>query len=300
MNKTLAFIHAFRLRTLPLAVSSTLTGSFLAVPDGKFRWEVFILSILTTIFLQVLSNLANDYGDSKSGVDNKNRVGPERAVQSGKISLKEMKTMVFLFVTLSLISGILLIIFGLNSLPFSTTLLFLFLGLAAIGAAIKYTVGKNPYGYSGLGDLFVFVFFGIVGVYGTYYLHTNEFNNWILLPAAAIGFFSVGVLNLNNMRDIDNDAKSGKKTLVVRMGFGTAKWYHLFLLLLAILMGLVYNLIFWETMYQLLFLITLPFLFMNIKTVFTNKNHIDLNTELKKLALTTFAFSLTFGLGLIL
>ncbi len=300
MNKVSTWVQAFRLRTLPLAVSSTLVGSFLAIPAGRFKWQVFVLSVLTTVFLQILSNLANDYGDSKNGVDNEDRVGPKRMVQSGRVSLPGMKRMVLIFVALSLISGILLIYYGLARLPFLYPLLFLVLGLLAIGAAIKYTVGKNPYGYSGLGDVFVFIFFGVVGVCGTYYLHTNEFNFWVLLPASAIGFLSSGVLNLNNMRDIENDAKSGKKTLVVRMGFNAARWYHLSLILLALLSTLIYSFIFWESVYQLMYLLTLPFLFLNVKSVFQNKIHAELNPELKRLALITFAFSLSFGLGLIL
>ena len=147
MNKTITWIQAFRLRTLPLAVSSTLVGSFLAIPAGRFKWQVFVLSVLTTVFLQILSNLANDYGDSKNGVDNEKRVGPKRTVQSGKISLSGMKRMVIIFAAISLISGILLIYYGLAHLPFFYPLLFFVLGLLAIGAAIKYTVGKKPYGY---------------------------------------------------------------------------------------------------------------------------------------------------------
>ncbi len=300
MNKIAIWIDAFRLRTLPLALSSTFVGSFLAVPEGKFKAPVLLFSALTTTFLQILSNLANDYGDSKNGVDNENRVGPQRTVQSGKISLAGMKKLVIAFIILSLVSGLLLIYFGLTKLPFLYSLLFLIIGISAIVAAVKYTVGKNPYGYSGFGDPFVFLFFGLVGVCGTYYLHTNEFNIWTLLPAAAIGLLSTGVLNLNNMRDIENDSLSGKKTMVVRLGEKNAKIYHTSLIVLAVLISLLYTLIFWESYYQLLFLLTLPFLFLNIKTVLGNKIPTELNIELKKLALTTFAFSLSFGVGLIL
>ena len=300
MNKIAIWIDAFRLRTLPLALSSTFVGSFLAVPEGKFKTPVLLFSALTTTFLQILSNLANDYGDSKNGVDNENRVGPERTVQSGRISLAGMKKLVITFIILSLISGLLLIYFGLTKLPFLYSLLFLIIGISAIVAAVKYTVGRNPYGYSGFGDPFVFLFFGLVGVCGTYYLHTNEFNVWTLLPAAAIGLLSTGVLNLNNMRDIENDSLSGKRTLVVRLGQKNAKVYHTSLIVMAVLISLLYTLIFWESYYQLLFLLTLPFLFLNIKTVLGNKIPTELNIELKKLALTTFAFSLSFGVGLIL
>ncbi len=300
MNSLAVWIHAFRLRTLPLALSSTFVGSFLAVPEGKFKWQVLLYAALTTVFLQILSNLANDYGDSKSGVDNKNRVGPMRAVQSGKISLAGMKKLVIAFIVLSFISGVLLIYHGLSEVPIFFSVVFLAIGLSAIWAAVKYTVGKKPYGYAGFGDPFVFLFFGLVGVCGTYYLHTNTFNVWTLLPAGAIGLLSTGVLNLNNMRDIENDTNSGKKTLVVRMGQKNAKAYHTSLIILAVLISMAYTLIFWESFYQLLFLLTLPFLFLNIKTVLGNHAPMELNAELKKLALTTFAFSITFGVGLIL
>lgn len=300
MSKIAVWINAFRLRTLPLALSSTFVGSFLAVPEGKFKWQVLFFSALTTTFLQILSNLANDYGDSKNGVDNDCRVGPVRAVQSGKISLAGMKRLVIAFIVLSLASGLILIYYGLTNLPFVYPILFLAVGISAIIAAVKYTVGKNPYGYSGFGDPLVFLFFGLVGVCGTYYLHTNYFNAWTLLPAGAIGLLSTGVINLNNMRDIENDSLCGKRTLVVRMGQKNAKIYHTLLIIFAILISLLYTLIFWESIYQLLFLLTLPFLFLNIKTVLGNKVPMELNVELKKLALTTFAFSLSFGIGLIL
>ncbi len=177
--------------------------------------------------------------------------------------------------------------------------IFIILGATAIFAAIKYTIGKNPYGYLGLGDLFVFLYFGIVGVVGTYYLHTHVFDPWILLPASAIGLLSSGVLNLNNMRDIENDSKSGKKTLVVRIGSKAAKLYHTFLISLSIVLGTIYNVKHFNSFYQLLFLITIPFFVFNIKAVIQNNEPLELNNELRKLALSTFAFSLTFGLGLV-
>src|SRR5680860_1161523 len=226
MNQFLVWMQAFRLRTLPLSISSAVIGSILAYADGKFVWPVFILTLTTTIFLQVLSNLANDFGDSVHGTDNSNRVGPERTVQSGKISKTEMKRLIVIFSILSFISGSLLIYFGLRNAKVGLIILFFMLGIASIAAAIKYTIGKKPYGYSGLGDLFVFIFFGLVGVCGTYFLFTNQFNMELLLPASSIGLLSAGVLNLNNMRDIANDATSGKKTMVVRIGSEKAKLYH--------------------------------------------------------------------------
>jgi len=300
MNKTKAWIHAFRLRTLPLALSNIFLGSFLAAADGGFSLKIFILAILTTLFLQILSNLANDLGDSISGADNEERVGPERAVQSGIISKKEMTRMVIVFVLLSLVSGMWLLWEGLQLLNYTESMIMLGIGILAIGAAINYTVGKNPYGYSGFGDLFVFLFFGLIGVLGTYFLHTGNLHWSLLLPAVSVGFLSVGVLNLNNLRDVANDSKTGKKTLVVKIGSANAKIYHLFLLSTTMILACVYTFMNWETVFQLLFLLSFPLLLRNILVVFKNTNTRELDPELKRLALSTLLFSLSFGLGLIL
>jgi 1,4-dihydroxy-2-naphthoate octaprenyltransferase len=294
------WLQAFRLRTLPLAFSSTFLGSFLAYYLGDFRWIIFVLATLTTLFLQILSNLANDYGDARKGTDNVERLGPQRVTQTGLVSHTAIKRMIVVFVMLSFVSGSALILIGLNHLPIAITTLFFALGLSAIFAAIKYTIGKNPYGYIGLGDVFVYLFFGLVGVGGTFYLHAASFDLWVLLPASTIGMLSAGVLNLNNMRDIVNDANSGKRTLVVRIGLKAAKIYHVILLVVAVLFSLVYTVVFFQSYVQFLFLVTMPLLYFDIKAVLQNKVPIELNSELKKLALTTFAFSITFGLGLVL
>ena len=300
-NKKLKiWLQAFRLRTLPLAISSAILGSFLAYSYGEFRWIILVLATLTTTFLQILSNLANDYGDAVSGADNNNRLGPERVTQSGKVNRKEMRNMIRLFVILSLVSGTILIFTGLNNLPVKYILLFFLLGLSAIYAAIKYTVGDKPYGYRGFGDIFVFIYFGIVGVAGTYYLHTHTFHFPILLPASAIGFFSAGVLNINNLRDIVSDNESGKRTIVVKLGLQYAKIYHALLIGLAVILSIIYTILYYNSAFQLLFLVTVPLFFLNVIAVFNYKMPIDLNKELKKLALSIFAFALTFGLGLIL
>jgi 1,4-dihydroxy-2-naphthoate octaprenyltransferase len=233
MSNTISnWLSAFRLRTLPLAFSCIITGSFLAALY-TFKWEITLLALLTTLFLQILSNLSNDYGDTVHGADSADRIGPKRAVQSGKISKASMKMAMIVFALLALISGLLLLYIALDNVK--TILIFLLLGLSAITAAIKYTAGKNPYGYKGLGDLFVFIFFGIVGVEGVFFLHTQAFSVNGLLPASAIGLLSVAVLNLNNMRDHVSDAKAGKNTLVVKMGFENAKRYHAALIILSFL-----------------------------------------------------------------
>jgi len=300
MSNTIHWIRAFRLRTLPLSLSSIFLGSFLASSDGAFNWKVLALAAVTTLFLQILSNLANDYGDSENGADNNERVGPARAVQSGAISSSAMRNGIIVFALLALASGIWLVLEGTSGLLSTQGIIFLLLGIGAIAAAIKYTVGKNPYGYHGFGDFFVFLFFGLTGVIGTYYLHTNTFSPDTLLPASALGMLASGVLNLNNMRDREADQRAGKNTLVVKIGAKPAKFYHLFLIGGAVLLAALYMVLHQHSPYQWLFLLTVPMLALNLKAVFQNKIPRELDPLLKKLALTTLAFSLTFGVGLIL
>ncbi|HEX2396224.1 MAG TPA: 1,4-dihydroxy-2-naphthoate polyprenyltransferase [Bacteroidales bacterium] len=300
MTKLNVWIKAFRLRTLPLALSSAILGSFLAYAQGTFKLPILILATLTTLFLQILSNLANDYGDALKGTDSEQRIGPQRVTTSGLVTKREMRIMIGIFIAFSLASGSLLIFTGLNSIGWKTILFFFILGLSAIYAAVKYTIGKNPYGYIGLGDVFVFIYFGIVGVAGTYFLHTESFDPWILLPASAIGLLSSGVLNLNNMRDIENDTRSGKRTLVVFIGSKAAKYYHLALITLSMAFSVIYTIVKFDSAFQLLFILTCPLFAINVIVVMKNTNPVELNPELKKLAFSTFVFSLTFGIGLIL
>jgi len=293
-------LQAFRLRTLPLALANAVMGSFLAWAEGGFRWPVFVFTTLTITFLQILSNLANDYGDAVSGKDTLQRVGPQRVTISGLVLLHEMKRMIVIFVILCVISGSGLIYFGLKNMSWKQIVLFFGLGLAAIIAAIKYTIGKKPYGYKGFGDLFVFIFFGLVGVIGTYYLHTNWFDLHTLAPAVAIGLFSTAVLNINNLRDISTDRETGKQTLAVQYGFQFARKYHLVLLGAGWFFALVYLIVNFQSFWQLLFLLTLPLFIKNAQRVYQHRSSGELNLELKNLALATFLFSVVFGLGLIL
>lgn len=294
------WISAFRLRTLPLALSSILLGCFLAYAHGTFSWPVAVLAVSTTLLLQILSNLANDYGDSVSGVDGEHRVGPSRSVQGGAISALAMKRAIYIFIALSLVSGIGLILAGAAQVGWQTALLFFGLGLAAIAAAIKYTMGKHPYGYRGLGDLFVLLFFGWVGVLGTYFLHAHQLETVLLLPATAVGLLAVAVLNLNNMRDHQSDARSGKHTLVVKIGFRSAKVYHTALLVGAALSAGLYIVLTQSSPWQWLFVLILPILGLNLKTVWQAEDPQRLDPELKKIALSALLFALTFGIGALL
>jgi 1,4-dihydroxy-2-naphthoate octaprenyltransferase len=286
-----AWLEAARLRTLPLSVSGILVGSFYAFSQGTTNWLILAFALLTTLGLQVLSNFANDYGDGIKGTDNENRVGPQRAIQSGAITVKAMKRGIVITSVLTLAAAVTLIYLSFGSESFTYSLFFFFLGIAAIAAAIKYTVGKSAYGYRGLGDIFVFIFFGLVSVLGCYFLFAKQIDSLLILPAIAIGLLSVAVLNLNNMRDQISDALSGKNTMVVKMGPEKAKIYHYFLIVSALLLTLLFALLYGFKPVQYLFLIAyIPFL-LHLKTVAKNRVPRDLDPELKKVALGTFLLS---------
>ncbi|WP_304517910.1 1,4-dihydroxy-2-naphthoate polyprenyltransferase [Cecembia rubra] len=295
-NKKQAWLHALRLRTLPLALSSILMGSFLAAYHQAFRWEVLVLAALTTIFLQVLSNLSNDYGDSVHGADSSEREGPVRAVQSGVIQLGEMKKAIILLSILSLISGLLLLYISLQDMKLF--LLFLVFGLAAIWAAITYTAGSNPYGYVGLGDISVFVFFGLLGVAGSYFLHHISFDTSILWPAVSLGCFSTAVLNINNIRDIESDKKAGKRSIPVRIGRKKAVSYNWLLIIIGnlSLLGFAWANQAWGS---LLALLAFPLMFKVGKAVQTKHSASQLDPFLKKMAISTLLWVILFGTGLI-
>ena len=290
-----AWLSAFRLRTLPLALASIAMGSFLAASIGEMRWNIFLLSALTTIFLQILSNLANDYGDSVHGADSVDRKGPKRAVQTGAISRADMYKAMIVFSILSLISGLWLLYTAVDS--WQIFAFFLGLGILSIIASITYTAGSIPYGYRGLGDISVLMFFGWVAVMGTYYLHTHTIDWWALLPATSCGLFATAVLNINNIRDIDSDKKAGKISIPVRIGKANAVKYHWALLTIGFLCSLVYVWHFYQNVSQLLFLLVLPLLFINAKAVYQKDEPSELDPYLKQMALTTLIFVLSFGVG---
>jgi 1,4-dihydroxy-2-naphthoate octaprenyltransferase len=295
MTKTQAWIKAFRLRTLPLSVSGVLMGSFIALKEDAFNWEIFALAIATTLFLQILSNLANDYGDSKNGKDNAGRQGPVRTVQSGAVSLAEMKRMIVVFCLFSLVSGVSLIFIShIKVLSFSFFSL-LFLGLVAIWAALSYTIGRNPYGYSGWGDMSVFIFFGLFSVLGTFFLYAKSISADVLLPAISVGAFSVGVLNLNNMRDYANDKETGKRTMVVKMGARKAKYYHVFLLSLAVVNSLAYLVLHQNRWMSYVFLVMVVPVSLHARRIVQIQEPALFDRELKKLAIIALAFSVVFG-----
>ncbi len=296
-TKKEAWLHAVRLRTLPLALASILAGSFLAAWQEFFRWEILLLASLTTIFLQILSNLSNDYGDTIHGADSAERQGPVRAVQSGLISLSEMKRAMYIFGLLSLISGVLLLYLSVQDWMIFG--IFIILGLASLWASVSYTSGKNPYGYSGLGDISVFIFFGLLGVLGTFFLHTLSFEPLAVLIAIALGLFSTAVLNINNIRDIESDQKAGKRSIPVRIGKKAAVQYNW-----ALLAGGYFCLfafaILADQLLSLLATLAWPIMMKVGYGVQHAKNSAETDPYLKKMALGTLLWVILFGIGLTL
>ncbi|TVT38232.1 1,4-dihydroxy-2-naphthoate polyprenyltransferase [Hymenobacter setariae] len=291
------WISAFRPRTLPLALASILTGAFLAKSAGQFNWPVVALAALTTILLQILSNLANDYGDSQNGADSVHRQGPLRAVQSGAITPAEMKRAMWGFGLAALVSGVALLLVALGFKAAWVLLAFFVLGLSAIWAAVNYTAGSRPYGYAGLGDVSVFLFFGIVGVCGTYFLQTRTLPLAVLLPSAALGCFATAVLNVNNIRDIVSDKLAGKITVPVRLGPQHARRYHWLLLVLGVGAAVIYVALNYHSPWQWLFVVSLPLFLFNGRQVWARQESMHLDPLLKQMALSTLVFTLLFGLG---
>ncbi len=295
-----SWVNAARLRTLPLSVSGIIVGTTIAAHQEHFNIVIFSLAIGTTLGLQILSNLANDYGDGVKGTDNEERIGPPRAIQSGLITRGEMKTGIIITAIATLVMAILLIYSAFGNEDFMYAIFFFLLGLGAIVAAVKYTVGLNAYGYRGMGDVFVFIFFGLVAVFGSYFLYALKMDWPVLFPAAAIGFLSSGVLNLNNMRDAVSDARAGKNTLVVKLGSQNAKNYHYFLIFGAVLCLVIYSAWTAREWSDLLYLFGFIPLFLHLRRVVANESPVLLDPELKILALTTFFISILFAVGMLI
>ena len=305
------WIEAARVRTLPLSVSGIMVGSLYALanptrevltPTQVFDWKIFGFAILTTLGLQILSNFANDYGDGVRGTDNNDRVGPMRTIQSGAISPAAMKRAIIITALLTLMSSVLLIYYSFRYSNIGYSVFFLILGILAIISAIRYTIGNTAYGYRGYGDMFVFVFFGLVSTLGVNFLHSKQVDLQLVLPAIAIGLLSTGVLNLNNMRDELSDRKSGKNTLVVKMGGAWAKKYHFFLIITAMVLVLVFAIIYNGTGFkfdQYLFIVAYFPLIGHLITVYNNRDPRNLDPQLKKLAISTFLLSVLLSLSLI-
>lgn len=294
------WIAAARPRTLALAVAGIALGLFLAAADGAVDGWIALLTLLTAILLQILSNLANDYGDSLHGADSLTRAGPRRAVQSGEITQEAMRGAIVLVSGLAIVSGLATVWLAFGRDALWLVLLFVVLGAAAVWAAIAYTASSKPYGYVGLGDLFVFIFFGWVSVLGSYFLQTHVLPPVMFLPATSVGLFSVAVLNVNNIRDIDSDREAGKHSIPVRLGPRPARLYHWGLLAGGFLAALLYVIITYRSPWQLLFLLSAPLLLRNGLAVWRGRRAEMLDPLLKQMSLTTLLFVITFGLGQLL
>ncbi len=294
-SKFKVWLEAARLRTLPLSLSGIIVGNGLAYSSPSFSVTILILSLATTIAFQILSNFANDYGDGVKGTDNNDRIGPARVLQQGLLSRKELKKGIQITVASSLILSFTLILIAFDSSELLYVLIFVALAIASVYAAIKYTVGKNAYGYRAFGDVFVFVFFGGVSVLGSYFLQNNTFSIELILPATSIGLLSVGVLNLNNMRDLETDKKSNKITIAVLLGASYSKIYHAFLLIGAVFTSVLYSKTLSQPSY--LFMIAVLLLMIHLRRVLGYTDPKEFDPELKRLALCTFLFALLFSIG---
>lgn len=297
MSKLKYYIKSFRLRTLPLSVSGIVMGSFIAFSEGKFNVYTFIFAIATTLSLQILSNLANELGDIKKGTDNANRLGPIRSLQQGKLSISNIRQMIFLFIMLSIVFGLSLIYTVWDVLTLNS-LLFIFLGLLSILSALAYTMGKNAYGYKGLGDIFVFVFFGLVSTVGSCFLMSNSINFAIFLPAFSVGFLSVAVLNLNNMRDVENDKNHGKITIPVKIGLRKAKIYHIFLIISAFVAMICYMNKIDANFSAYLFILSFPIFLFHISAI-TKETGKILDRQMPVLTFSTLLFTVLVIVGLL-
>tara|TARA_B110000977_G_C11065373_1_gene487621 strand:- start:755 stop:1675 length:921 start_codon:yes stop_codon:yes gene_type:complete len=296
-NSFKIWLQAARLRTLPLSFSGIIAGAALALSEGVFNIYIGVLSLWCTLLFQVISNFANDYGDGLKGTDNDQRIGPKRVLQSGLLTASQLKRGIVVLSVVAVFSVLLLLTvsFGISNWPYFV--LFFVLGIASIWSAISYTVGTSAYGYKGLGDLFVFLFFGLLSVLGSKFLYTLQISLSDIFPALVIGSLSVSVLNLNNLRDHENDRLSDKNTLVVKFGYKWGKRYHMLLFYLAFLASLGTAYFSFESSLNLLpLLVFIPLLFHAIKVSKTTSPSL-LDPELKKVALLTFLWSICFLIG---
>lgn len=292
-----AWISAFRLRTLFLAVATVVLGSGLALHEGSFSTMTFVLTFLLAVSIQILANLANDLGDFQKGTDTTGqRQGPTRAVQSGKISPRQMKIAIAIFSAICIITGLFLILNVIGCIPWSSAAIMIGLGGASILAALFYTLGKHAYGYKGWGDLLAFIFFGPVPVIGTYFLHTHAFGFQAVLPSIGIGLISAMILNVNNMRDIENDRASGKMTLAAKLGIRRAKVYHAGLTVGSFFFFLGYNNLYEPSLwFRYLYLLVFLFLFRILDDIRRKSGH-ALDPYLKLTSLSGFLLAIAFSI----
>ena len=296
MSKSKAYITSLRLRTLPLSVSGVLLGAMLAASDGYFKPWAFAWAIVTTMALQILSNLANEVGDLEKGTDNERRLGPIRSAQSGALSKREMIRAMLFFGGMAVVTGSLWVYDAFGDLLDLKSIILFVAGGASIVAAVKYTVGDHAYGYRGLGDLFVFIFFGIVSVLGSYFAMAGRLPWIALFPAVSIGLLSTGVLNMNNIRDMENDETCGKRTIPVMLGIRGAKIYHFIMIVMALVCMGLYTILHSNGWFGYLFTLTLPLFGIHLAKVYYGKGR-ALDPQLRFLSLSTLLLTLLVVIG---
>lgn len=291
-------IRSMRLRTLPLSTAGILLGILLACAEHSVPWYVILLTILTTISLQILSNMSNELGDWLSGVDGTGREGPKYGIEGGGLTEDEMRSCIRITVLVCCILGLAMIRSSFGTILCMESEILVVLGAAAIWAAMHYTLGNKPYGYRGFGDIFVFIFFGLVPVAGGYFVCSHVIDFRTLIPGAAIGLFSVGVLNVNNIRDMKSDAGT-RITVPLRLGEHKAKIYHTVLITGGWTLMMLYTVIFTHGWLPFLYIITLPLYIKHLSGVWKLSGR-GLDPMLPMLVISTFIFSLLAGAGYIL
>ena len=295
-NRISPWISAFRPHTLFLAAAGVILGSGLALHVGRFDLTTAILTLNTALLLQLLSNLANDLGDYVQGADKTGgRIGPIRSVQSGKISPYQMKIGIGITTLITMFSGLVLLLRLFHTIGLIVVVVFLIVGALSLFSALFYTLGERPYGYKGWGDFFAFLFFGPIAVMGTYYLQTLIVDFRSVLPSIGMGLLSAMILNVNNMRDIDNDAYSNKRTIPVRLGLKRAKVYHSTLMLTMYACFLIYSFMYAITpWYRFAYIIVYLLLFAILMQILKKEGK-ELDPYLRKTALSAFVLSILFS-----
>lgn len=295
MKKLKFYIAAMRLRTLPLSLAGVLLGLMLASADYHVHWTIFVSTLLTTAFLQILSNVSNELGDAMRGTDSADRQGPAYTLATGLLSAGEFKVMIAVYVVLCILSGLAMIYCSFGTLLSLESVMLMLLGAASISGAMRYTLGKNPYGYRGLGDIYVFVFFGIVAVLGAYFVGSHTLHWKMLLPAASMGAFSVGVLNVNNIRDMKTDAAT-RVTVPLKIGERNARIYQTCLIAAGWTAMIAYVLLRMFDPWHYLFVLTLPLFVIHVRGVWKRTGKY-LDPMLPLLVMSSFAFAVLGGLG---
>ncbi len=290
------YLQLIRIHTLPLVFASIGIGIFLSLRDGFFSWSLSVLILLTATSLQIVANIANDYGDGIRKIDDKNRIGFERMLQSGKISKRKIKIALLINISLAVFFGLILLFFAFENIKSIYFWIWFFIGFTCISTALRYSLGKNPHSSTGLGDIFVFLYFGPVAVIGSYFLLTGNYHYSLLLESCAMGCLSVSVLNLNNIRDLSTDKKKGRQTVAVRLGEQKAKIYQKILVLTSFIIYLIaayYRFSYW---YQgLILLIFLPLIHLTFALGEMDEKY---NQLLKKQCIFILLFSIAYGAAL--